>query len=184
MTMIHRYLGKWLDQNWSSNPDEVLSNAKHPFLSSISGMLQDEKIYNDFEKCVRSGRYSYAVPYEVKSSEITPDKYYRFEVTSEEVSGMKSLGVFYGKGSVVSDMVLFNFIPKGTTFCEYSTYDSMIEDLIEDVKLFSGDRFKLLSILPSIFNVKSVVFENGVAYLEDSSYDGMRTPISENSFRF
>ena len=176
MVYLHRFLGQWLDKNYSSDKASIIRKAL-TIGSGIDEYLKQIEVRRRFTLAVEKGRYFYTVPKEVEIGNTRADRYYRLEMKDYE--SVASNTVFYGNGTSIIVKALFE--GKGEIVCiyEYETLEMLIDDLREEVAITISCLYKPCYLLASDFEEYKPKLELGKLYCHYAQAPRYRKPIAE-----
>ena len=118
MVYVHRFLGQWLDKNYSSDKASIIRKAL-TIGSGIDEYLKQLEVRRRFTLAVEKGRYFYMVPKEVSIGNTRADRYYRLEMKGYESVAYNT--VFYGNGTSIVVKALFESRGEIVRIYEYET---------------------------------------------------------------
>ena len=148
MVYVHRFLGQWLDKNYSSDKASIIRKAL-TIGSGIDEYLKQIEVRRRFTLAVEKGRYFYTVPKEVEIGNTRADRYYRLEMKDYE--SVASNTVFYGNGTSIIVKALFEGKGEIVRIYEYETLEMLIDDLREEVAITISCLYKPCYLLASDF---------------------------------
>lgn len=176
MVYLHRFLGQWLDKNYSSDKASIIRKAL-TIGSGIDEYLKQIEVRRRFTLAVEKGRYFYTVPKEVEIENTRADRYYRLEMKDYE--SVASNTVFYGNGTSIIVKALFEGKGEIVRIYEYETLEMLIDDLREEVAITISCLYKPCYLLASDFEEYKPKLELGKLYCHYAQAPRYRKPIAE-----
>lgn len=176
MVYVHRFLGQWLDKNYSSDKASIIRKAL-TIGSGIDEYLKQIEVRRRFTLAVEKGRYFYTVPKEVEIGNTRADRYYRLEMKDYE--SVASNTVFYGNGTSIIVKALFEGKGEIVRIYEYETLEMLIDDLREEVAITISCLYKPCYLLASDFEEFQPRLELGKIYCHNPHAPRYRKPIAE-----
>ena len=176
MVYVHRFLGQWLDKNYSSDKASIIRRALS-IGSGVDEYLKQLEVRRQFTLAVEKGRYFYMVPKEVSIGDTRADKYYRLEMRNYEKIAFNT--VFYGNGTSILVKALFEGKGQIARIYEYETLEMLIEDLREEVAITNSCAYKPCYLLASDFEEFQPKLELGKIYYHNPHAPRYRKPIAE-----
>ena len=176
MVYVHRFLGQWLDKNYSSDKASIIRKAL-TIGSGIDEYLKQIEVRRRFTLAVEKGRYFYTVPKEVEIGNTRADRYYRLEMKDYE--SVASNTVFYGNGTSIIVKALFEGKGEIVRIYEYETLEMLIDDLREEVAITISCLYKPCYLLASDFEEFKPKLELGKIYCHNPHAPRYRKPIAE-----
>ena len=176
MVYVHRFLGQWLDKNYSSDKASIIRKAL-TIGSGIDEYLKQIEVRRRFTLAVEKGRYFYTVPKEVEIGNARADRYYRLEMKDYE--SVASNTVFYGNGTSIIVKALFEGKGEIVRIYEYETLEMLIDDLREEVAITISCLYKPCYLLASDFEEFKPKLELGKIYCHNPHAPRYRKPITE-----
>lgn len=176
MVYVHRFLGQWLDKNYSSDKASIIRKAL-TIGSGIDEYLKQIEVRRRFTLAVEKGRYFYTVPKEVEIGNTRADRYYRLEMKDYE--SVASNTVFYGNGTSIIVKALFEGKGEIVRIYEYETLEMLIDDLREEVAITISCLYKPCYLLASDFEEFKPKLELGKIYCHNPHAPRYRKPITE-----
>ena len=176
MVYVHRFLGQWLDKNYSSDKVSIIRKAL-TIGSGIDEYLKQLEVRRRFTLAVEKGRYFYMVPKEVSIGNTRADRYYRLEMKDYESVAYNT--VFYGNGTSIVVKALFESRGEIVHIYEYETLEMLIEDLREEVSITFSCIYKPCYVLASDFEEFKPILDLGKLYCHCAHAPSYRKPITE-----
>ena len=176
MVYVHRFLGQWLDKNYSSDKASIIRKAL-TIGSGIDEYLKQLEVRRRFTLAVEKGRYFYMVPKEVSIGNTRADRYYRLEMKGYESVAYNT--VFYGNGTSIVVKALFESRGEIVRIYEYETLEILIEDLREEVSITFSCIYKPCYVLASDFEEFKPILELGKLYCHYVQAPSYRKSIAE-----
>ena len=161
MVYVHRFLGQWLDKNYSSDKASIIRKAL-TIGSGIDEYLKQIEVRRRFTLAVNQDRYFYTVPKEIEIGDTRADRYYRLEMKDYE--SVASNTVFYGNGTSIIVKALFEGKGEIVRIYEYETLEMLIDDLREEVAITISCLYKPCYLLASDFEEYKPKLELGKLY--------------------
>ena len=176
MVYVHRFLGQWLDKNYSSDKASIIRKAL-TIGSGIDEYLKQIEVRRRFTLAVNQDRYFYTVPKEIEIGDTRADRYYRLEMKDYE--SVASNTVFYGNGTSIIVKTLFEGKGEIVRIYEYETLEMLIDDLREEVAITISCLYKPCYLLASDFEEYKPKLELGKLYCHYAQAPRYRKPIAE-----
>ena len=176
MVYVHRFLGQWLDKNYSSDKASIIRKAL-TIGSGIDEYLKQIEVRRRFTLAVNQDRYFYTVPKEIEIGDTRADRYYRLELKDYE--SVASNTVFYGNGTSIIVKALFEGKGEIVRIYEYETLEMLIDDLREEVAITISCLYKPCYLLASDFEEFRPKLELGKIYCHNPHAPRYRKPIAE-----
>ena len=176
MVYVHRFLGQWLDKNYSSDKASIIRKAL-TIGSGIDEYLKQIEVRRRFTLAVNQDRYFYTVPKEIEIGDTRADRYYRLEMKDYE--SVASNTVFYGNGTSIIVKALFEGKGEIVRIYEYETLEMLIDDLREEVAITISCLYKPCYLLASDFEEYRPKLELGKLYCHYAQAPRYRKPIAE-----
>jgi hypothetical protein len=176
MVYVHRFLGQWLDKNYSSDKASIIRKAL-TIGSGIDEYLKQIEVRRRFTLAVNQDRYFYTVPKEIEIGDTRADRYYRLEMKDYE--SVASNTVFYGNGTSIIVKALFEGKGEIVRIYEYETLEMLIDDLREEVAITISCLYKPCYLLASDFEEYKPKLELGKLYCHYAQAPRYRKPIAE-----
>ena len=176
MVYVHRFLGQWLDKNYSSDKASIIRKAL-TISSGIDEYLKQIEVRRRFTLAVNQDRYFYTVPKEIEIGDTRADRYYRLEMKDYE--SVASNTVFYGNGTSIIVKALFEGKGEIVRIYEYETLEMLIDDLREEVAITISCLYKPCYLLASDFEEYKPKLELGKLYCHYAQAPRYRKPIAE-----
>ena len=176
MVYVHRFLGQWLDKNYSSDKASIIRKAL-TIGSGIDEYLKQIEVRRRFTLAVNQDRYFYTVPKEIEIGDTRADRYYRLEMKDYE--SVASNTVFYGNGTSIIVKALFEGKGEIVRIYEYETLEMLIDDLREEVAITISCLYKPCYLLASDFEEFQPKLELGKIYCHNPHAPRYRKPIAE-----
>ena len=176
MVYVHRFLGQWLDKNYSSDKVSIIRKAL-TIGSGIDEYLKQIEVRRRFTLAVNQDRYFYTVPKEIEIGDTRADRYYRLEMKDYE--SVASNTVFYGNGTSIIVKALFEGKGEIVRIYEYETLEMLIDDLREEVAITISCLYKPCYLLASDFEEYKPKLELGKLYCHYAQAPRYRKPIAE-----
>ncbi len=176
MVYVHRFLGQWLDKNYSSDKASIIRKAL-TIGSGIDEYLKQIEVRRRFTLAVNQDRYFYTVPKEIEIGDTRADRYYRLEMKDYE--SVASNTVFYGNGTSIIVKALFEGKGEIVRIYEYETLEMLIDDLREEVAITISCLYKPCYLLASDFEEYKHKLELGKLYCHYAQAPRYRKPIAE-----
>ena len=176
MVYVHRFLGQWLDKNYSSDKASIIRKAL-TIGSGIDEYLKQIEVRRRFTLAVNQARYFYTVPKEIEIGDTRADRYYRLEMKDYE--SVASNTVFYGNGTSIIVKALFEGKGEIVRIYEYETLEMLIDDLREEVAITISCLYKPCYLLASDFEEYKPKLELGKLYCHYAQAPRYRKPIAE-----
>ena len=176
MVYLHRFLGQWLDKNYSSDKASIIRKAL-TIGSGIDEYLKQIEVRRRFTLAVNQDRYFYTVPKEIEIGDTRADRYYRLEMKDYESVATNT--VFYGNGTSIIVKALFEGKGEIVRIYEYETLEMLIDDLREEVAITISCLYKPCYLLASDFEEYKPKLELGKLYCHYAQAPRYRKPIAE-----
>ena len=176
MVYVHRFLGQWLDKNYSSDKASIIRKAL-TIGSGIDEYLKQIEVRRRFTLAVNQDRYFYTVPKEIEIGDTRADRYYRLEMKDYESVATNT--VFYGNGTSIIVKALFEGKGEIVRIYEYETLEMLIDDLREEVAITISCLYKPCYLLASDFEEYKPKLELGKLYCHYAQAPRYRKPIAE-----
>ena len=176
MVYVHRFLGQWLDKNYSSDKASIIRKAL-TIGSGIDEYLKQIEVRRRFTLAVNQDRYFYTVPKEIEIGDTRAGRYYRLEMKDYE--SVASNTVFYGNGTSIIVKALFEGKGEIVRIYEYETLEMLIDDLREEVAITISCLYKPCYLLASDFEEYRPKLELGKLYCHYAQAPRYRKPIAE-----